>query len=72
MTGEMLARLVLSRMAEQKPSARLLEDGLPKHSRVVGVQSSRAVPSGVPHVGRNAPCPCNSGKKFKHCCGASK
>ena len=21
-------------------------------------------------VGRNAPCPCNSGKKFKHCCGA--
>ncbi|MFI3257748.1 MAG: YchJ family protein [Spirochaetales bacterium] len=21
-------------------------------------------------VGRNAPCPCNSGKKYKHCCGA--
>ncbi|MHC4481645.1 MAG: SEC-C metal-binding domain-containing protein, partial [Planctomycetota bacterium] len=20
-------------------------------------------------VGRNAPCPCGSGKKFKHCCG---
>jgi preprotein translocase subunit SecA len=19
-------------------------------------------------VGRNDPCPCNSGKKFKHCC----
>jgi preprotein translocase subunit SecA len=23
----------------------------------------------VPKVGRNDPCPCKSGKKFKHCCG---
>lgn len=23
-----------------------------------------------PHVGRNDPCPCGSGKKFKKCCGA--
>ena len=23
----------------------------------------------VPKVGRNAPCPCGSGKKFKYCCG---
>ena len=23
-----------------------------------------------PPPGRNAPCPCGSGKKFKHCCGA--
>jgi predicted aspartyl protease len=22
-----------------------------------------------PVVGRNAPCPCGSGKKYKHCCG---
>ena len=22
-----------------------------------------------PKVGRNEPCPCGSGKKFKHCCG---
>jgi hypothetical protein len=22
-------------------------------------------------VSRNAPCPCGSGKKYKHCCGAS-
>lgn len=22
-----------------------------------------------PKVGRNAPCPCRSGKKYKHCCG---
>ena len=23
------------------------------------------------HVGRNAPCPCGSGKKYKHCCGGA-
>jgi uncharacterized protein YecA (UPF0149 family) len=23
-----------------------------------------------PKVGRNDPCPCGSGKKFKKCCGA--
>ena len=27
-----------------------------------------AVPTGK-KVGRNAPCPCGSGKKYKHCCG---
>jgi uncharacterized protein len=25
-----------------------------------------------PKVGRNAPCPCGSGKKFKQCCGGKK
>ena len=24
-----------------------------------------------PKVGRNDPCPCRSGKKYKHCCGKS-
>lgn len=23
----------------------------------------------TPRVGRNEPCPCGSGRKFKHCCG---
>ncbi|MDC7228603.1 MAG: preprotein translocase subunit SecA [Spirochaetales bacterium] len=31
-----------------------------------GVQVKRAAPK----VGRNDPCPCGSGKKYKHCCGA--
>ena len=22
-----------------------------------------------PKIGRNAPCPCGSGRKYKHCCG---
>jgi uncharacterized protein len=25
----------------------------------------------TPRVGRNEPCPCGSGKKFKRCCGIS-
>jgi len=27
--------------------------------------------TGKAKVGRNAPCPCGSGKKYKHCCGSS-
>ena len=26
----------------------------------------------VPKIGRNEPCPCGSGKKYKHCCGRNK
>ena len=25
-------------------------------------------PEDFPHIARNAPCPCGSGKKYKHCC----
>ena len=28
------------------------------------------IPSLLKKVRRNSPCPCGSGKKFKHCCGA--
>jgi hypothetical protein len=27
------------------------------------------VPRRAEHIGRNDPCPCGSGKKFKQCCG---
>ncbi|MBL0714592.1 MAG: YchJ family protein [Desulfosarcina sp.] len=30
----------------------------------------RTVKREAPKVGRNVPCPCGSGKKFKKCCGA--
>ena len=29
-------------------------------------------PTNEMKVGRNAPCPCGSGKKYKHCCGANE
>jgi uncharacterized protein len=31
--------------------------------------AARTLRRDVPKVGRNDPCPCGSGKKFKHCCG---
>jgi len=52
------------------------EPGPPKRGRpsdivneaVDAVERSKPVRSG-PKVGRNDPCPCGSGKKYKHCCG---
>ena len=32
-------------------------------------QSVKKQPRKVVKVGRNDPCPCGSGKKFKQCCG---
>jgi len=48
-------------------------DGQPSASDIVSeaaaaVEKARPVRAG-PKVGRNDPCPCKSGKKFKHCCG---
>src|SRR4029078_7094618 len=45
----------------------------PKGSDIVSeaanaVEKAKPVRSG-PKVGRNDPCPCQSGKKYKHCCG---
>ena len=34
-----------------------------------GSKSSKRLKAGGKKVGRNAPCPCGSGKKYKHCCG---
>jgi preprotein translocase subunit SecA len=31
----------------------------------------QAVASGAAKIGRNAPCPCGSGRKYKRCCGAN-
>jgi len=34
------------------------------------VSSTKGAPVSVQKVGRNDPCPCGSGKKYKKCCGA--
>ena len=34
------------------------------------LQEARMVVRGAAKVGRNDPCPCGSGKKYKKCCGA--
>ena len=35
-------------------------------------QDEKAAPSRRQESGRNEPCPCGSGKKYKRCCGLSK
>ncbi len=38
-------------------------------SRPAAPQAAKPIESGHPKVGRNDPCPCGSGKKYKKCCG---
>jgi preprotein translocase subunit SecA len=45
-----------------------LPDGLSAEQREALPIS--ALPAGWERTSRNAPCPCDSGKKFKHCHGA--
>jgi preprotein translocase subunit SecA len=48
-----------------------------KHAQASGLDQAEDQPEGArqpvlrqgPKVGRNDPCPCGSGKKFKQCCG---
>ena len=34
-----------------------------------GGSNKKRLKAGGKKVGRNDPCPCGSGKKYKHCCG---
>ena len=57
------AGIVKREASEQAPSAMARAAGR-------GGESRRApVRAGGKKVGRNQPCPCGSGKKYKHCCG---
>lgn len=37
---------------------------------VDGTMNPKGAPRRVEKIGRNDPCPCGSGKKYKKCCGA--
>ena len=37
--------------------------------QAINGSNRNAQPSGAAKVGRNAPCPCGSGRKYKRCCG---
>jgi hypothetical protein len=41
----------------------------PKRPMALPINPKYFIPSAAPKVGRNDPCPCGSGKKFKKCCG---
>ena len=56
--------------------------GLPQWEDILGkdkmveiakkYKQSKTVRRESPKIGRNDPCPCGSGKKYKHCCGRNK
>ena len=65
-------------MVAYKPEVQRLSDLTPEALGVKPAEPQRPQPVGTtsepyrrPHkkVGRNDPCPCGSGKKYKHCCG---
>jgi hypothetical protein len=47
-----------------------LTNSLPFHEPAEAKPMPVTFRSNQPRVGRNEPCPCNSGKKFKKCCGS--
>jgi preprotein translocase subunit SecA len=53
---------------ENEAERGFLPDNVPSEERQALPVS--ALPLGWEATGRNAPCPCGSGKKFKHCHGA--
>ena len=53
------------------PAFREFADDVRAERRAQSAASNRAVPP-VKSVGRNDPCPCGSGRKFKKCCGRAK
>ena len=77
--------LVLVRISTDEPASRTqgrrIQQGSAHHSSMASFhQSSSPMGSSskpenvqvvrtAPKVGRNDPCPCGSGKKYKHCCG---
>lgn len=50
-------------MKEHEAELKAEQSGMPKVQTVV---------HDGPRIGRNDPCPCGSGKKYKKCCGAGK
>ncbi len=56
----------------QAGSPRSASDNAPASpmKNVSGSGRRRAQPTGSAKVGRNAPCPCGSGRKYKRCCAA--
>lgn len=55
-------------MMHHEASRFVREDGRWKFES--GEMNPKQAPVRVDKVGRNDPCPCGSGKKFKKCCGA--
>jgi hypothetical protein len=63
----MLVRKLKAQVAQQEMEKQRLEAELAQHQRLLARRPSPR-PTRPDRIGRNDPCPCGSGKKFKHCC----
>ena len=75
-TEEHLRSMRANEEARRRQRERALQEQHAGVADVAGVQPgqearSQTVRRQGPKVGRNEPCPCGSGKKFKKCCGAA-
>ena len=57
--------------APPTPAARAPSKPAPGNPQAEEPQLELPLKRELPKVGRNDPCPCGSGKKFKSCCGRS-
>jgi uncharacterized protein YchJ len=60
------------RFYRQGPSRRTIKFLASEDAKRILFRPSGKEPIHVKAVGRNAPCPCKSGRKFKKCCGGAK
>ncbi len=73
--GDTINLLFNARVAAQRPDTPSRPPGVLKNISASGpAKTTREkvtakVPSGETKVGRNEPCPCGSGRKYKKCCG---
>jgi len=51
---------------------RLMEGNLSAQADFGGLSPTLPIKEQSPKIGRNAPCPCGSGRKYKKCCGGIK
>ena len=42
---------------------------MPERKQIAGAKAKITHAQAAETIGRNAPCPCGSGKKYKNCCG---
>jgi uncharacterized protein YecA (UPF0149 family) len=49
-----------------------LAQDMTDQAQAAAPQKIETIVRDMPRVGRNDPCPCGSGKKFKKCCGKGK
>ncbi len=62
----------IARMEEEQRRQREAELERARQQAAAGDETRKPVQRKTRKVGRNAPCPCGSGKKYKKCCGRIK